>query len=80
MNTLKALAAAGQSPWLDNLQRSLVASGELARLIDRDGLAGITSNPSIFEKAIGQSDEYSTEIQKLPHSIHRASARPTNIW
>ena len=65
MNTLKALAAAGQSPWLDNLQRSLVASGELARLIDRDGLAGITSNPSIFEKAIGQSDEYSTEIQKF---------------
>jgi len=58
MNPLRNLHDCGQSPWLDNLSRSLVNSGELARLIDRDGLCGITSNPSIFEKAIGAGEDY----------------------
>ncbi len=58
MNPLKQLEACGQSPWLDNLKRSLVESGELKTLIERDGLKGLTSNPSIFQKAIGESDEY----------------------
>jgi transaldolase/glucose-6-phosphate isomerase len=63
MNTLKALGEAGQSPWLDNLQRSLVESGDLARMVEVDGLKGITSNPSIFEKAIGESTEYAEAIK-----------------
>jgi transaldolase/glucose-6-phosphate isomerase len=58
MNPLKQLETCGQSPWLDYLSRSLVERGELASLIDRDGIKGLTSNPSIFEKAIAESDEY----------------------
>jgi transaldolase/glucose-6-phosphate isomerase len=63
MNPLKELATCGQSPWLDYLKRSLMASGELQTMIDRDGLKGMTSNPSIFEKAIGESDEYAEAIK-----------------
>ena len=63
MNPLQQLEACGQSPWLDYLKRSLVGSGELERLIENDGLKGVTSNPSIFEKAIGGSDEYGAEIK-----------------
>ncbi len=58
MNPLKQLEACGQSPWLDYLMRSLVQSGELKTMIERDGLKGVTSNPSIFQKAIGESNEY----------------------
>jgi transaldolase/glucose-6-phosphate isomerase len=58
MNPLTQLDACGQSVWLDYLKRSLIESGELGRLIERDGLKGVTSNPAIFEKAIAESDEY----------------------
>ena len=58
INPLVQLEACGQSVWLDYLKRSLIESGELRRLIEKDGLRGVTSNPSIFEKAIGNSDEY----------------------
>jgi transaldolase/glucose-6-phosphate isomerase len=58
MNPLRALGAQGQSVWLDFIRRSLIATGELGRLIERDGLCGVTSNPAIFEKAIAGSDEY----------------------
>ena len=58
MNPLKQLETVGQSPWLDYVKRSLIEKGELKTLIERDGLKGVTSNPSIFEKAIGESDEY----------------------
>ena len=58
MNKLKQLEVCGQSPWLDYLKRSLIESGELRALIERDGLKGVTSNPSIFEKAIGETDDY----------------------
>ena len=63
MNSLQALDQAGQSPWIDFLLRSFVESGELARMIERDGLKGLTSNPSIFEKAIGESEEYAEAIK-----------------
>ena len=53
----------GQSPWLDYLKRSLIRSGELRTLIERDGLKGVTSNPSIFEKAIGETDEYEDALK-----------------
>src|SRR3974390_210396 len=62
MNPVKALESHGQSVWLDFLARGFVANGELRRLIDEDGVKGVTSNPSIFEKAIGSSDEYDGSI------------------
>jgi transaldolase / glucose-6-phosphate isomerase len=65
MNPLRALAQKGQSVWLDFLSRDIIANGQLKRLIDEDGLSGITSNPSIFEKAIGESDSYDDEIKRL---------------
>jgi transaldolase/glucose-6-phosphate isomerase len=57
-NPLLALQQQGQSVWLDYIRRSLLTSGELARLIADDGLQGVTSNPSIFEKAIAGSTDY----------------------
>jgi transaldolase/glucose-6-phosphate isomerase len=57
-NRLQALWDYGQSVWLDYIRRDLITSGELTRLIDEDGLRGMTSNPSIFEKAIAGSTEY----------------------
>ncbi len=63
MNPLKQLASCGQAPWLDYLKRSLVKGGDLSRMIENDGLKGVTSNPSIFQKAIGESDEYAGAIQ-----------------
>ena len=65
MNPLEKLNECGQSPWLDYLKRSLIESGELQKLIERDGLKGITSNPSIFEKAIGDSEEYAGAIERF---------------
>jgi transaldolase/glucose-6-phosphate isomerase len=62
MNPVKELEKHGQSIWLDFLARGFVAKGELKRLIDTDGVKGVTSNPSIFEKAIGSSDEYDGAI------------------
>ena len=73
MNPLKQLEACGQSLWLDYLKRSLIEKGELRSLIERDGLKGITSNPSIFEKAIGESGEYEDALKQFQtqadHSI-----------
>jgi len=63
VNKLKQLEAYGQSPWLDYLKRSLIEKGELRTLIERDGLKGVTSNPSIFEKAIGETDEYAEALK-----------------
>ena len=53
-NPLKQLARFGQSIWLDFIRRSLMTSGNLRKMIEQDGLAGMTSNPSIFEKAIAE--------------------------
>ena len=65
MNPLKRLQACGQSPWLDFLTRSLMGDGGLQKMIERDGLKGVTSNPSIFEKAIAESDEYTSAIAEF---------------
>src|SRR6266576_3390099 len=62
MNPVKALENHGQAVWLDFLARGFVAKGDLKKLIDSDGVKGVTSNPSIFEKAIGSSDEYDGAI------------------
>ena len=65
MNPLKSLADHGQAPWLDFLSRGFIAKGGLKKLVDDDGLRGVTSNPSIFEQAIGHSDEYDDAIGRM---------------
>ncbi len=64
-NPLKDLLKYGQSVWLDYIRRDLLTSGELKRLIEEDGLRGMTSNPAIFEKAIADSTLYSDILQSL---------------
>src|ERR1700723_1201949 len=64
-NPLKDLRQYGQSVWLDYIRRDLLTSGELKRLIEEDGLRGMTSNPSIFEKAIAGSDLYAQTLAEL---------------
>lgn len=61
-NPLVELQKYGQSFWLDNINRPLITSGELKRLVEEDGLRGVTSNPTIFEKAITESDAYDEEF------------------
>ncbi len=61
-NPLIQLEELGQSVWLDFINHDLIASGDLKRLIDDDGLSGITSNPAIFEKAISESHDYDHDI------------------
>jgi transaldolase/glucose-6-phosphate isomerase len=65
VNPLKELLKHGQSVWLDYIRRNLITSGELKRLIDQDGLRGMTSNPSIFEKAIAGSTDYTDFLNSL---------------
>jgi transaldolase len=62
-NPLRQLAALGQQVWLDDIRRGMIESGELARLIADDGVAGLTSNPAIFAKAIADTREYDTAIR-----------------
>ncbi|MFL9826511.1 bifunctional transaldolase/phosoglucose isomerase [Rhodoplanes sp. SY1] len=63
MSLLKALHAQGQAVWLDFVARGFVEKGDLARLVADDGVRGVTSNPAIFEKAIGGSSEYDDAIR-----------------
>jgi transaldolase/glucose-6-phosphate isomerase len=55
----------GQSIWYDNIRRGILTSGELKGLVDNDGLLGVTSNPAIFEKAVGGSDDYDGDLRTL---------------
>src|SRR3954451_15077375 len=77
-NPLLSLEQLGQSIWLDYTRRDLIASGELRRLIEEDGLRGMTSNPSIFEKAITGSASYDEDIRAMafdgqsPNAIYEA--------
>ena len=64
-NPLVALGRLGQSPWLDFIERGLIESGELARLVREDGIRGVTSNPTIFEKAISGGSAYDAQIGVL---------------
>jgi len=70
-NPLQALQSYGQSVWLDYIRRSLINSGELQRLVDEDGLRGVTSNPSIFEKAIAGSTDYDSALTASEQSQDR---------
>ncbi|MEO6196745.1 MAG: transaldolase [Dehalococcoidia bacterium] len=64
-NPLHELNARGQSIWYDNLNRELIRTGALRRMVDEDAVTGGTSNPSIFEKAVGSSDAYDDDIRAL---------------
>jgi len=65
MNPLVELQKLGQSIWYDNIRRAMLDNGDLARFIEQDDLRGVTSNPTIFEKAIAGSTDYNDAMQKL---------------
>ena len=65
VNPLKSLLGFGQSVWLDYIRRNMLINGELGKLIKEDGLRGMTSNPAIFQKAIGTSTDYDESIKTL---------------
>ncbi len=67
-NPLFELYEAGTSVWLDYIRRSLMSSGELKRMIEDDAVVGMTSNPTIFEKAIGGSSDYDEALKTLVRS------------
>ncbi len=71
---IRELKSIGQSLWLDNIRRQLITSGELARLRD-EGISGVTSNPTIFEKAVSGSDDYDEAMVRLV----RAGQKPEQI-
>ncbi len=75
MNPLRSLQEQGQSAWYDNIHRALIKSGELAQMIREDGLRGLTSNPTIFEKAINGSSEYDDAIAVLLDQQNGLSSR-----
>lgn len=75
MNPLRTLSTFGQSVWYDNISRSMIHSGELAAMIKEDGLRGITSNPTIFEKAIGGAADYDPALSKLLHQQPQPNSR-----
>lgn len=64
-NPLVELEALGQSIWMDFIRRGMISSGELQQLVEKDGVSGVTSNPSIFEKAITESQDYEETIRTL---------------
>src|SRR5450759_4528337 len=72
----KELAKIGQSLWLDNIRRELITSGELARLRD-EGLTGVTSNPTIFEKAVSGSSDYDEAMVRL---VKEKATPPAMLW
>jgi transaldolase len=63
-NHLREITELGQAVWLDNISRALIEDGELERLVREDGLTGVTSNPTIFEKAITGSDRYDEGLEE----------------
>ena len=73
VNPLVELTKSGQSIWYDGVERELITSGELKRLIDVDELRGVTSNPTIFEKAIDSSDDYSDQLREQAERQKSAS-------
>ena len=62
---LKKMSDYGQSLWYDNIERSLIAEGELARMVAEDHIVGVTSNPTIFQKAIAGSQAYDAQIDEI---------------
>ena len=65
MNPLRQLEASGQAVWFDYIRRSLMTGGQLQRMVEQDGLRGVTANPAIFEKAITGSTNYTDALETL---------------
>src|SRR5215210_7705932 len=63
-NRLRDIEALGQAVWIDNINRELLDDGILRRLVDEDGISGVTSNPTIFEKAMGHSERYNEGFKR----------------
>src|SRR5881409_2371393 len=64
-SNLHKLSALGQSVWIDYLSRQMLQSGKLARMMEEDAVVGVTSNPTIFQKAISQGDAYDEQIREV---------------
>src|SRR5918998_1107083 len=64
-NLLREIEALGQAIWIDNLNRDLLDEGTMARLVEEDGISGVTSNPTIFEKGMGGSDRYDDAFREV---------------
>src|ERR687883_1851562 len=64
-SNLHKLSALGQSVWIDYLSRDLLKTGELARMMQDDAIVGVTSNPTIFQKAISQGDRYDEQLKEI---------------
>src|ERR1700747_2477343 len=72
---LHKLSARGQSVWIDYLSRDLLETGELKRMMEEDAVVGVTSNPTIFQKAISQGDAYEEQLKEL--LAHETDAKET---
>src|SRR2546423_13333305 len=64
-SNLHRLSALGQSVWIDYLSRDMLETGELARMMDEDAVVGVTSNPTIFQKAISHGDRYDEQLKQI---------------
>jgi transaldolase / glucose-6-phosphate isomerase len=64
-NRLRDIEALGQAVWIDNINRGLLDDGVLRRLVEEDGISGVTSNPTIFEKAMAHSDRYDEAFKRI---------------
>src|SRR5438309_11632372 len=67
-SNLHKLSALGQSVWIDYLSRDLLETGELARMMDEDAVVGVTSNSTIFQKAISHGDRYDEQLKEILES------------
>lgn len=72
-NALRGLRDFGQSVWYDNIERTMLCNGEMLRMVEEDGLAGMTSNPTIFEKALKGDESYESALRDLFRSEHGGS-------
>ncbi len=89
MNRVKSLESLDQAVWLDYIRRDILIDGTLKRWIDQDGIKGLTSNPAIFQKAIGESDQYDEAIREMlgeneaistAELYERSSSFKTSAW
>ena len=87
-SNLHKLSALGQSVWIDYLSRQMLRSGKLAKLMDEDAVVGVTSNPTIFQKAIAEGNAYDEQLREIleageedPKEIFlQLWRKPTSVW
>ena len=79
-NRLREIEALGQAVWIDNINRELLDDGILQRLVDEDGISGVTSNPTIFEKAMGHSERYDEGFKRVLDGDAAIRVRSSSAW